>query len=196
VNKAELRKDAMARIRTRDPRDLAQWVRRIVARIPQLEAYARARSLMLYDALPGEVPVDGIAECGWRDGKNVALPRCQGEVMMYHRTAPGSRLVRGALGVREPDLGAQAEDLSAGPCLCLVPGLLFDCTGIRLGRGGGFFDRFVDQCRRSRSAVFFLGVCCEDQIREQLPKEGHDQPIDAVITESRLCGPRAGLLTG
>jgi 5-formyltetrahydrofolate cyclo-ligase len=64
----------------------------------------------------------------------------------------------------------------------IVPGLAFDSRGRRLGRGGGFYDRFLSQ--PDLTAVT-CGVALEAQILEDLPREPHDVPVDLLITEER-----------
>ena len=62
-----------------------------------------------------------------------------------------------------------------------VPGLAFSLGGLRLGRGGGFYDRLL---ARSELRAKKIGVCFEEQIFPDLPSEPHDRAVDAVITEN------------
>ncbi len=70
----------------------------------------------------------------------------------------------------------------------LVPGVAFDLSGHRLGRGGGFYDRFLARLDRPKVAV--LGVCFESQVLADIPCSPHDARVDRVLTESReiRCG--------
>ncbi len=71
------------------------------------------------------------------------------------------------------------------PDLVLVPLLAFDPYGGRLGQGGGYYDRTLAQLRAERP-VFVLGLAYAGQEVERLPAETHDQPLDAVLTETGL----------
>ena len=61
----------------------------------------------------------------------------------------------------------------------LIPALAYDEQGFRLGRGGGFFDRYLKNFKGLR-----VGVCFEKQIVPQLPREAHDEPVDILLTEA------------
>ncbi|MEL7472037.1 MAG: 5-formyltetrahydrofolate cyclo-ligase [Planctomycetota bacterium] len=67
----------------------------------------------------------------------------------------------------------------------IVPGVAFDTSGRRLGRGRGFYDRFLPRCKRAEQ----IGVCFEAQIVPEIPTEDHDAPVDAVVTEARVIRP-------
>ena len=63
----------------------------------------------------------------------------------------------------------------------LVPGLMFDPWGKRLGRGGGYYDRLLGRL----SGATLIGVCFDATLREEVPAEAHDRKVDMVVTESR-----------
>jgi 5-formyltetrahydrofolate cyclo-ligase len=136
-----------------------------------------------------EGPVFGFAplrlEPDWLsawDGEEFALPRIERETMAFHRMTHRTELTltEGPFGTREPVADeATRMDLSAAATI-LVPGLAFDRTGGRLGRGGGFYDRFLaDPAVRGRR----VGVCFARQIFERVPIEEHDAMLDAIVTE-------------
>lgn len=99
-----------------------------------------------------------------------------------------SKTKRGRFGVWEPIVSKTSlvhpEEISA----VLVPGLFFsETTGARLGRGGGFFDRYLS---RAPSSVMRVGVGLEWQLRDGIPLESHDQKMDLLLTNERIvsCG--------
>lgn len=91
-----------------------------------------------------------------------------------------------SLGFREPNPDtAESVDSSYNISLFLIPGLAFDRKGRRLGRGKGFYDRFLFQKK-----TFKVGVAWSDQIHEEdLPEEEHDIRMDAVVTEKFILIP-------
>ena len=110
----------------------------------------------------------------------LAYPRvvAKGEPLAFHRWAPGQEWRNGAYGILEP-----AKDWPlAYPKTLLVPLLAFDRRGHRLGYGGGFYDRTLDFLR-ANSTVRAIGVAYAGQEVDALPREAHDHPLDAVITE-------------
>jgi 5-formyltetrahydrofolate cyclo-ligase len=92
-----------------------------------------------------------------------------------------SEFQTGALGVREP-VGATMAPL---PDLVLVPGLAFDITGARLGRGKGFYDRWL----AANPSVRSVGICFRCQIVESLPFEAHDARVSAIVSEEGILVP-------
>jgi 5-formyltetrahydrofolate cyclo-ligase len=93
----------------------------------------------------------------------------------------GTDFAIGAWGAKEPMGGTVAS----APDLVLVPGLAFDATGVRLGRGKGFYDRWL----AANPSVTSLGVCFKCQILESLPAEAHDARVDAILTEDGVLVP-------
>jgi 5-formyltetrahydrofolate cyclo-ligase len=111
----------------------------------------------------------------------LAFPRvaAKDEPLVFHRWMPGQNLQRGKYGIPEP-----AKDWPlAYPKILLVPLLAFDHTGHRLGYGGGYYDRTLDFLR-ANSTVRAIGVAYAGQEVDELPREDHDHPLDAVITEN------------
>lgn len=92
-------------------------------------------------------------------------------------------LTSGAFGIWEP---APAPNRLVGPAafdVVLVPGLAFDLNGGRLGRGAGFYDRFLATLPAQTRLV---GVALDEQIVDQAPRDAFDLPVDALATPSRL----------
>ncbi len=67
-----------------------------------------------------------------------------------------------------------------------VPGLLFSYRGGRLGRGGGFYDRFLSRSDAITKDTRLIGICHDNQIVETIPMEAHDQKVQALLTESGI----------
>ena len=142
--------------------------------------------VLCYVALPSEVQTAALIETALREGRAVGVPRIAGDGLRFH-APPGSdsSYERGVSGVLEPAEDSPPLEPRAGQrTLVLVPGLLFDAEGYRLGRGGGHYDRFLAQVRSSWSAKF-VGLCFEEQLIEQLPRDPWDERVDAVVTEQR-----------
>ena len=147
-----------------------------------LERYANPGTVMAYLALPGELdPAGAIAM--WRArGVTVAAPRVDWESRsMTPAALTGGReqLVETRHGLREP--GPDAPELAIEQIsLLIVPGLAFTACKARLGRGGGFYDRFLS---RLDAATVTVGLVLSCQIVDEIPIEPHDRGVGAVITE-------------
>lgn len=140
--------------------------------------YQEADTLLLYVSMGGEPETRGIIADALRSGKCVALPRCSaaGEMEFFCiRTMEDLR--PGAYNIPEPT-GDRIPDLTQRT-LCLVPGVAFSQNGQRLGQGGGYYDRYLEQHPQLRTA----GICYTCLMQESIPCETHDRRVDAVITE-------------
>jgi 5-formyltetrahydrofolate cyclo-ligase len=135
-----------------------------------------------YLAMEGEVDVTGLFARlpGWR----WVLPRVEADL---------------GLTFRDRDVGREAhrwgmeQPVEQGPVIpvleidvFLVPGLAFDASGHRLGRGGGYYDRVL-AARRGDSVA--LGITWSGGLVADLPVEGHDQAVDLIVTEDGLTPP-------
>ncbi len=133
-----------------------------------------------YLALPGEAELD--LEGGER---RVLLPRLlvDGDLAWVRLSPGGARLGPGLRGTREP-LGPPDPEGLAAADLVVVPALAVDRTGVRLGRGGGSYDRALRQVRPGVLVVAVLAR--DDELVERLPVEPHDAAVGAVVTPSGL----------
>lgn len=129
-------------------------------------------------SIPGEVPTEHAVE-RWSAGKTVVLPLVRGGKLELKKYCTG-KLVRGYRGILEPS--DDAEQVSPDEIdLALVPGVAFcrkDGRVLRLGRGGGFYDRLLPllQCRK-------IGICFDYRVLEDVPVD----PWDAVLDELAVC---------
>lgn len=160
-----------------------------------------AKRVMLYwplgtavrGAPVGEVDLRALISSLIGTGVEVSLPRTnwdKGEVEpRLVRQAPVD-LVVGRYGVSEPS--ASCPPPKRAPEVVIAPGLAFDLTGGRLGRGAGFYDRFVEKLRRENpGAVRVIGVCFGMQVVHHVPREPFDEVMDEVWTEAGRVWERA-----
>jgi len=143
--------------------------------------FAAARVVMLYLSMPTEVDTASIALRAWKTGKTVVVPKVswdQRRMLPVEITSLHIDTTTTGPGVREPASGNPIPiDLID---LVIVPGLGFTETGYRIGRGMGFYDRFLAQSE-------FMGVSCglafEEQIVPALPVLDHDIPLSMLATD-------------
>ena len=142
--------------------------------------FAMARVVMLFLSTPSEIETAPLALKCWQTGKTVAVPKVSWnqrrmlptEITSLHGLTTGER------GIREPVGGkpVPVEFLD----LVIVPGLGFTADGHRIGRGMGFYDRFLAQNE-------FIGLSCglafETQIVPSLPVLDHDMPLSMLVTD-------------
>lgn len=106
----------------------------------------------------------------------IGLPRIEDGRMEFHRLVQWEGLVAGAMGNREPAVAVNS--ILGNGDVALVPGLAFDTCGGRVGRGGGYYDRFLAQFGGRK-----IGVCFACQLVDRVPMEPHDAAVDAIVTE-------------
>jgi 5-formyltetrahydrofolate cyclo-ligase len=118
-----------------------------------------------------------------RLGHPLALPVMQGsgQPLLFRGYTPGDPLAATTWGIREPLASAATRT----PDLLLVPLLAFDADGHRLGYGGGFYDRSLEQLRQIKP-VTALGVAFDEQRLDAVPHVDYDQRLDGVLTPSGL----------
>ncbi len=149
----------------------------IIKRIKQNIRVRLSRTLLLYSALPDEVQTQSLIDDMVAQGKTVLLPRVISATDMELRHYTDSKdLQPGAFNILEP-IGDIFTDYSKID-VAIIPGMAFDTQGNRLGRGRGYYDRFLT---RLSGNVYKIGVCFPWQVQDTIPSDGNDIPMDAVI---------------
>ena len=103
----------------------------------------------------------------------------RGQPLTFHRWRPNDRLVRGVFGIDVPDPKAP----EVVPDVFLAPLLAFDASGMRIGYGGGYYDRTIPALR-ARRPLLVVGVAYAAQEVERVPTDKFDQRLDWIVTES------------
>lgn len=141
-----------------------------------IERVLQYKVVMLYSALSDEVPTQALMDIMLVQGKTVLLPRVINDTDMELRryTGPGD-LHKGAYGILEPS-GEVFTDYQLID-VAIIPGMAFDKEGHRLGRGKGYYDRFLSAVPN----LYKIGVCFSWQIVDSVPCDAHDVVMDEVI---------------
>lgn len=149
----------------------------IVTRIR--ERVKDATTIMAYYPLPDEVDIRQFLDELVAGGKTVLLPRVTGDETMELRVYTGLEgLSEGAFHILEP-VGELFTDYASVDVI-LIPGLAFDALGHRLGRGRGYYDRFLIASGIAESGKT-IGVCFDFQKVAEVPVDEYDIPVDEVI---------------
>lgn len=131
-----------------------------------------------YIALPDEVDLDGLLSARSTAGIRWVLPRIGDDGVLSVHVDDGRRLSN-RFGLQEPMPDAPSVDVSTLTAI-LVPGRVFDHRGVRLGRGGGHYDRLVPQLETD---VPVIGVTTSSRIVDALPVEAHDRTMTHLASE-------------
>ncbi len=162
----------------------AEWSTAACARLIRSVAFARASRVMLYMPMRSEVDVISVALEAFRLGKSVCVPRVDSSRKTMNAVETTSfddeSMDSDSLGVRAPKVGQ--EILQEEIDLVIVPGVAFDIHGFRLGRGGGYYDRYLARFSRNTATI---GVCFDIQFVEEIPTEPTDIAVHAVVSDRR-----------
>lgn len=154
------------------------WSRDICEQLLRHPRMQAADTVMLYYSLPDEVDTHTLVDSLVAAGKEVLLPKVlDGENMEARRYTGPADLAEGCLHLLEP-VGAAFTDLASVP-LIIVPGLSFDSNGHRLGRGRGYYDRFLSQLPQA----WKIGVCFSFQRVDSVPVSATDVVMDEVVSD-------------
>ncbi|MEX2207507.1 MAG: 5-formyltetrahydrofolate cyclo-ligase [Myxococcota bacterium] len=186
TRKAELR----ALARTLESRDRAAAAAEALRRLVELPEFARARTIAFYAAIADEVPVEQAASAARDRGARTVYPLRSAGGLELALSAAGDSLRPGRFGIREPERDAPrvlVQDIDA----FLVPGLLFDRSCRRLGRGGGHYDRLLEHARAGATPI---GICYAERVVEELPEDSWDVAMEIVVTDRFVIrrSPREG----
>ncbi len=168
---------ALARM-TQEERDLA--TDRATAELERSAAWRAAGCVMLYAPMIVEPSLDRWWADGARllAGRTICYPRIAGRELEVRLVRSPQELRPAAFGLREPNPETAARIEVEKLDLVIVPGLAFTARGDRLGRGAGYYDRFL-AALPARVATVALAFAC--QLRDSLPVEPHDQRVGAVL---------------
>ena len=173
MDKTDLRQEIRKRKRAHTREDLEGQSELILGKLARHPAFREAQRVMLYASLPDEVQTLGFIE-EWKGCKHVILPTVVGDDIVPVEVAAGAEMVEGDFHILEPDAPPYEGDLD----LIVVPGMAFDRAGHRLGRGKGYYDRFLAKY----PDVQTIGICFDFQLLDSIPTEPHDRPVGEVIS--------------
>ena len=176
--KNELRREYLGKRRAIPAEERAKADREICRALLECELFQKTQTLLVYAPKEPEVDIFPLIDSALSMGKRVAFPRCgRGYSLSFHYAAP-NELILDHFGILEP-----TEDMplcqALSDSLCLVPALLFDQDGFRLGYGKGYYDRFLASYHGKT-----VGIAREGFILSKLPRGPFDLAVDMLVSET------------
>jgi 5-formyltetrahydrofolate cyclo-ligase len=152
-------------------------------RLFALEEFMQARCIALYAPAHNETDTAGILAEAFTSGKRVLYPAVCGDRMVLRQVEGLECLSEGCFGILEP-CSTGCDHQADEPDLIVVPGVVFDLSGHRIGYGKGFYDKFLQHPGRKAHLV---GLCHDFQLIDgAIPAEGHDIRMELVVTDQRV----------
>ncbi|MBI4355598.1 MAG: 5-formyltetrahydrofolate cyclo-ligase [Candidatus Omnitrophica bacterium] len=182
MTKAALRQAMLRRLKRQSVRMRRRHSAAILRQVQELPAFRRARTIACYASLPYEVQTDALIRAALRERKRVLLPVAHpatSRLAWYPIQDVRRDLQRGAYGIREPRSAGRRSVSAKAVQLVIIPGVVFDRSGARLGHGGGYYDRWLRQIPRRVPRVGLAYAC---QVVDRLPVQRHDRPMDIVVS--------------
>ncbi|ESR23667.1 5-formyltetrahydrofolate cyclo-ligase [Lutibaculum baratangense] len=187
--KAHLRRLAAAR---RDRLTAVERQRKAAAlaeAAPTIHRLARGGVVSCFSSFGNELDTAPLIAALDRLGCRLALPVVgrKGHPLTFRPWRPGDEMKPGPFGILQP----LPERGRVEPSLFLAPLLLFDREGYRLGYGGGFYDRTLQEAR-SRRKILAIGLAFAEQEFPRVPRESYDQRLDGVLTDEGIVRCQGG----
>ena len=201
MNKQELRKEIRNRKRQFTQGQLGELSLSAISKLRKHPKVMAAHTLLLYYSLPDEVNTHEWIDELVAEGKRVLLPVVVNDKDMVIREYTGKHdLAEGSFHIMEPVGKLFAEEDYQEIEVAIIPGMSFDDDGHRLGRGKGYYDRFLAKLRGTEvdksgtevdksdtedknlgTEVYKIGVCFSFQKLQEIPFESHDILMNEVI---------------
>ena len=184
LEKQRLREECLAARETLSEQERCVLDESITQKLLATPEYAETTTVLTYVSVSFEVSTRMFIECALRDGKTVAVPRClPGHCLEFVAITSLDQLIAAPFGLLEPpkELPALTEE-QMNASICIVPALLVDIKGYRLGYGAGFYDRFLSTYPGKKICLAYQ----QNLSRTMLPHTTFDVAVDEVITESEV----------
>ncbi len=143
-------------------------------RVLLLDEFKASKIIGAYYPIGSEVKIDKILEYALKY-KILTLPKVKEEIIFVNVNNL-ARLSKGRYGILEP-----IDDTIIKPDLIIVPGVVFDEQGYRIGYGKGYYDRYL-----MKSKCYSIGVAYDFQVLRDIPHDMHDIKLDKIVTDKRI----------
>lgn len=181
--KSELRAKYKKLRNNMSPEKKRELDKNITERLFSLPEYKSADTIFAFISKDIEVDTSAVIEEALKSGKKVAVPLCDTEntTMEFYYISSRADLKNGCYGLLEPDAERCGKAFGRDAQLMLVPGLVFDRNGYRLGFGKGYYDRYISDYKGLK-----VGICYSQCVEKELPLGKFDRPSDIVVTDKYI----------
>jgi len=185
MNKEEIRRNILKKRLSLSSEDIREKSRQVFLNLTETIEYKNSQNVMFYAATRSEVQTEEMIKMSIKMGKNVFVPIILTECL---NLAPSKifdfdiELEKGNKGILEPKKEYYRLCSPKNIDLIIVPGVSFDLSGNRIGRGFGYYDNFL---RKVHPSAKIIALAFEMQIVKKIPNDKNDIPVHKIITEER-----------
>lgn len=180
--KSEVRKEILSKLRGQSPSMRVERSRRIQEKLISSGDFHASKTIMTYVSLPTEVDTALINEKALEMGKKLIVPFIDtaADMIVPAELKANDELVKGLYGIYVPKNGPHKVSLKEID-LIVVPAIAYDRKNMRMGRGKGYYDRFLAQAELSHAKT--IGLAFSFQVIDFLPSGPHDRAVSLVLTD-------------
>ncbi|MDG5788747.1 5-formyltetrahydrofolate cyclo-ligase [Evansella sp. AB-P1] len=181
-NKSDLRKKIKLLMKQMDINEKRKKDNKIHHNLFSEEQWKEASVVGVTVSIGDEIDTYEIITNAWSDGKAVVVPKCipNEKKLCFYKIESFDMLEETFYGLKEPNPDKSVMYKSEEIDLLIVPGIVFNKEGYRIGYGGGYFDRFLEGKRIPTCSLLY-----ECQLLKEIPYEDYDVPVHKLITEKR-----------
>ena len=172
--KAEMRELLSQKRRLLTPEQKEEASARVIERLEELECFRKAKTLLIYYPIHNELDLLPLVK-KYKHEKTILFPVTHRKSIDACPYRGNALMKRGKFNIPEP----QTEPYTGNIDLILIPGVAFDGKCNRLGRGGGYYDRYLQMYKEAVT----VGYAFEEQLFDAIPSEAHDRRLDFVVTQ-------------
>ncbi|MFD1358181.1 5-formyltetrahydrofolate cyclo-ligase [Fictibacillus halophilus] len=180
MTKAEWRKKIKNELLSMEAKDRKAMSEKIAEQLFETKLWQNSNCIGITVSRKFELDTTFIIKKAWEEGKRICVPKCYSanKKMEFRELSSFDDLENVYMDLYEPIIEKTKDIPKENIDLLIVPGLVFDKKGYRIGYGGGYYDRFLQDYQGST-----LSIAYSFQTAEQLPFEEFDVPVEQIITE-------------
>ena len=191
TEKSRIRNEMNARLKRLTPEAIQAKSAAIAAKLLRASCWRNADLLLAFCSMRREVDTSEMLRAALREGKTVGIPRMDGANLVFHELERlDADFIIHQFSIREPAAWwpeIRVNSPKFRQIIVLAPGLAFDRSLRRLGRGKGFYDRALRQFKAEcKARLFAVGVCFAEQLIARVPADDGDEPVDLLLTDCEV----------
>ena len=182
MNKKMIRNDMRQLLKRMDEETYFCRSRLILQRLLQEPSIIKGKTIAVTMSVFPEVETNEIINALWRMGKIIAVPKCEPKThaMDFYAISNFDQLETVYLNIEEPKTSETTYISKQEIDVIIVPGVVFNEAGYRVGFGGGYYDRYLLAFNGEKMSIAF-----DEQIVDSVPTEAHDIPVNIILTDKR-----------